>query len=361
MTIHVMDVNFSLIGEIVHYSSLRLNRLWAGVGSFTLQLPVREALRAGVAVGCVLVPTTHPERSMIVRSITRTDGAQNMEVSGQTLSGYLTQRITLPSASSDLSFGYDRIIADAESVMKHYVAGNVTAPEDAKRRMDFIQLEENQHRGKQAVPWSSRFDALDQTLKEIGLYADAGFDVIPDFTLRKFVFRYIAGRDLTGTEAAAVTFAVDMGSASSVAYKDDISKEKTTIYVGGKGEDEHRDILAVGTDAAGVGRHELFADAGSCEGADELRYEGERKLCDHVRLSTLSAQVVNTPAMQYGSDWDVGDLVNVLGAGVQMRSRITQVQEAYEAGRAIALTVTFGEPDGGITGMIGRIKNAKVR
>lgn len=361
MTLHVMDADFTLLGEIVNYSSLRITRIWAGVGTFSLRVSVREGQGAGIAVGRILVPVEAPERSMLVRAITVTDGKQEMDVSGQTLSGYLTQRITLPPSASDTTFGYDRIIADAESVMKHYVANNVSSPEDVKRQMDCIVLEENMHRGQSAVPWSTRFEALDQVLKEIGTYADAGFDVIPDFAQRKFLFRYLPGRDLTGTDGSAVTFAVEIGSADSVAYKDDITKERTTAYIGGKGDDENRDIISVGTNVTGIERREMFSDAGSAEGADELYYEGGRKLADNVRAQSLTANVQNIPAMRYGVHWDLGDKVNVVSARAQMQARITQIQEAYEVGRAVVLTVTFGSPPRGIAEAVQALRNVKVR
>ena len=71
---------------------------------------------------------------------------------GYTLSGLLRRRVCVPPDGGSGSFGYDRIIADAESVMRHYVQGNVIAPESDARAMPCVALEaENGHRGRESV------------------------------------------------------------------------------------------------------------------------------------------------------------------------------------------------------------------
>lgn len=361
MTLHVMDVDFTLQGEIVNPSSVSITREFAGNGAFSICVPEKEAQRAGVRTGRVIFPVENPQRAGMIECVTREAGSERVTISGVMLSGLLKRRIALPGADSDATFGYDRIIADAESVMKHYVENNVTAPTDEKRVMPCVVMEENQHRGKAGVPWSARFEALDQLLAQIGAYADAGYEIVPDFLQKKFVFRYLPGRDKSGTSGQRVTFSLGMGNAQTVTYGVDVSREKTTAYVGGAGEDENRAMYAVGTEKEGLARSEMFVDAGSAQGTDELSYEGSRALEEHASGVFLRCAVLDAGPLRYGRDWDVGDLVNVEGAGAKMRSRITRVTETMEAGRPRALTVTLGSAPKGVVQVIRELKSARVR
>lgn len=361
MTLHVMEPDFTLRGEIVNASSICMTREFAGNGAFSVCLHAQEAEASQVQIGCVIFPVAHPERAGIVESMTREDGTDTVILSGVMLAGLLKRRIALPGAGSENTYGYDRIIADAESVMKHYIEKNVTAPEDENRRMTCVTLEENAHRGPAGVPWSARFEALDQLMAQIGSYTDAGYAIEPDFARKKFVFRYLPGRDLTGTDAKRVTFSVGMGNVERVSACADAKNERTTAYVGGAGEDESREMYAVGAQECDLARREMFVDAGSASGADELAYEGKRQLASQARVLSLRCQVLDAGPLRYGRDWDVGDLVCVEGAGMHAARRITQVSETIEADRARSLTVTFGAAQKGMTQLMREMKNAKVR
>lgn len=361
MILHVMDTDFTLRGEAARYTSLNITRERAGAGAFEVRMSAREAEAAGIALERIIFPVEYPERAAIIESVTRTEGTDEVAASGVMLAGLTRRRIALPGAAAEGTYGYDRIIADAESVMKHYAAGNMTAPEDAKRRMECVILEENAHRGMQAVPWSARYETLEQVLTEIAAYTDAGYDIVPNFNRKKLVFRYVPGRELAGTQGKRVTFSLGMGNAAKVAHRQDATREKTTAYVGGAGEDEKRDIYATGTQHSGIARREMFVDAGSAQGADELKYEGGRKLLENAAVSTLTCEAIDAGPLRYGTDWDIGDRVSVEGAGAAMYARITKVTESYDTGRPRTLTVTFGEPQKGIVQIIQSLRNARVR
>lgn len=361
MTLHVMDVDFTLQGEIVNPSSVSITREFAGNGAFCICVQEREAQRAGVRTGRVIFPVENPQHAGIIECITREEGSERVTISGVMLSGLLKRRIALPDTDSDATFGYDRIIADAESVMKHYVEKNITAPVDEKRAMPCMVLEENRHRGRSGIPWSARFEPLDQLLAQIGAYADAGYEIVPDFLQKKFVFRYLPGRDRSGTSGQRVTFSLGMGNTQTVTYCVDVSREKTTAYVGGAGEDENRAIYAVGMEKKGLERSEVFVDAGSAQGTDELSYEGGRALEEYGPDIFLRCAVLDAGPLRFGRDWDVGDLVNVEGAGAKTNSRITRVTETMEDGRSRALTVTLGSAPKGVVQVIRELKSARVR
>lgn len=352
--IHILTTDLTMLGEIAGYKSLRIRRKFREVGDFEMVLPLSHAMADRLARDLILCPVGEPGKAMIIEEIVKSEGTDSLSVKGYTLSGLLRRRICVPTAESESTYGYDRIISDAESVMRHYVENNVVSPESSARRMDCVALEtENQHRGMENVPWSARFEQLDELLASVGSYCDAGYAIVPDFALKKLVFTYLPGRDRTGTDGHRVIFGTHMGNVSSTTLSESAQQARNAAIVGGAGEDENRMLLSVSPGGeTGIARREMFVDAGSRDDADELTAEGEHKLADKAVSQSIKADVIDTPGCRYGTSWDLGDMVIVVARGAQMAARITQVQESHEAGRAVRLEVTFGDPPGGIDKII---------
>ena len=348
--IHILTADLYMVGEIAAYKSLRIRRKFREVGDFELVLPLSHPMAERLERDQILCPVGAPHKAMLVEEITKSEGADSVSVKGYTLSGLLRRRVCVPPAASEATFGYDRITADAETLMRHYVENNVIAPESEARRMPCAALEaENGHRGRQNVPWSARFEQLDELLASIGAYCDAGFAIVPDFARGKLVFTFLPGRDRAGTDGSRVIFGVHMGNVSGTSVSENGQQAKNTAIVGGAGEDENRMILSVSPGGeTGMSRREMFVDAGSRDDYDELLAEGEHKLAEKPVAQVIRADVIDTGACRYGETWELGDLVIVVAHGAQMTARITQVQESHEAGRPVQLEVTFGDPPGGI-------------
>jgi len=349
--IHILNMNLELLGEVASYKSLRLRRKFREVGDFEMVLPLTHPMAKRLCRDMILCPVGEVHKAMLIEEVTRNEGTDQIHVKGYTLSGLLRRRVCVPPDGGAGSYGYVRIISDAESVMRHYVENNIINPESSARKISCITLEAtNGHRGKTNVPWSARFEQLDAVLTAIAAYCDAGYTVVPDFAVKKLVFTFLPGRDLTGTsDGKRVTFGVHMGNVAGTTVTENAQQMKNAAIVGGTGEDENRLILSVSPEEAqGIARREMFVDAGSLQTAEELAQEGERRLAEKGLASAIRAEVIKTPSCRYGQHWELGDLVTVAARGALMRARITQVQESHEAGRAVRLEVTFGDPAGGI-------------
>ena len=350
--LHIVDTNLNLLGEVTNYKSLRIKRLFRGVGDFQMELSLDHPMLPRMQRDRILYPVGFPERAMLIEDISMEEGKDKAVVKGYTLSGIYKRRICVPPSSSADSYGYDRIIANAETVMQHYIKNNVTDPESVIRKIDCLMLEENRDRGMQDIAWSVRFEELDTVLAQIGAYADCGFDVVPDFQRKKLVARFLTGRDLTGTDGLRrVTFASSMGNVMSATYTESGRRYKNAAVVAGAGEDENRLILNVG-DAQGMERREVYVDGGSEEDPAQLRYKAEHNLAEKTLEQAIKAQTKDTPSCRYGVHWDLGDVVNVWQGDRMMRARITQIQESHEANKAAKLTVAFGDPPAGIERVI---------
>lgn len=346
-SIHVMDTSFRLKREIADYSSLRLKRSFRGVGEFEMHIPVKYADM--IARDDVLFPPEAPHKAMIVEGIRI--GTDDMTVTGYTLKGIVKRRVCVPGASSEGTYGYDRIIGSAETVLKHYANANCVSPESTARVIGCLAIEPDEGRGKENVPWSARFENLADVLESISTYADCGWTIEPDFAAKKMVFRYAPGRDLVSGNKNRVTFSAKFGNVSDAVYTVDAKNAINTAYIGGAGEDENRSILGVG-DVQDLARREMWTEAGSISDPEELEYEALHRIAQKPMTETITANVIAGGTARYGQDWDIGDLVTVSAGGRMMHTRITQVQESHEANRALALSVTFGEPQQGIIDVV---------
>ena len=341
-SLHVMDANFTLKREIADFKSLRIKRSFRGIGEFELHIPVKYA--GLIARDDIIFPPEAAHKAMIVEGIRI--ATNDMTVTGYTLKGIMRRRICVPGESSEGTYGYDRIIANAETVLKHYVDANCVNPESTARAMKCLAIEPDLGRGKENVPWSARFENLSDVLESICTYADCGYAVMPDFMQKKLEFRYEPGRDLVSGKNR-VTFGLNFGNVSDTVYTEDAKTHINTAYIGGAGQDENRAILGVG-EAEDLERREMWTEAGSISDPEELEYEARHRIADKPLTQTISGSVIAGGSARYGSDWDLGDLVTVNASGRKMHTRITQVQETHEANRPLALSVTFGEPQQGI-------------
>ena len=258
------------------------------------------------------------------------------------------------------NFGWDTVIAPAETAMKHFVNNNLINPEEKKRKIPGLILEPDKGIGD-ALPWQARFDELDAVLYTIGEKTGMGFDVVADFTTKNFVFKTFLGEDLT-QGIRKVVFSVRNGNASAVTYREDETGSATTAYIGGAGSDENRLILSVGGETEGLDRREVFVDGGSVDDIDMLKLQGENKLEEKKQTQTLTAQVLDSGICRYERDYNVGDKVLVADEeGRITASQILSVKETYELDRPRELEVTFGSSPVTFGKLFAGLRNTTIR
>ena len=359
--IRIMTPDFEPRGEIAVYNSLQLTHRHFGVGEFELHVHPNIANSSQLEPDNILFMIDNPYQGWIIESVNRKRGSDALVITGYSLKGLAKRRISVPPLVGS-NFGWDRIINDAETVFKHYAAANMTAPAQPGRLMPRVALAANLHRGLPSLAWQTRFEALDEVFRQIGEYADMGWDILPDFTNKLFVFDVVPGRELQEGNPGntRVTISVEMGVATVTEYSKNQTGWKNVAYTGGAGEDEGRLIQAVG-DASGLQRREMWVDAGSIDNAPELIAMGHRKLAESSIKESISAVMLDSGAFRYGRDWNLGDKVTVRSGDRQMDARFTEVREVLEQGRPRQITAVFGSAPITVTDVIRSTRNSVVR
>lgn len=159
------------------------------------------------------------------------------------------------------------------------------------------------------------------------------------------MFDAYSGRDLTAGQIVSppVNFSPEFGNIHVQEFIDSLIDFGNYAFVAGQGEGAEREIVTVGGETSGLDKHVIFVDARDVENAADLFSRGEAKLAERQRVLSLQSEVLIVGPFAYQQDWEVGDLVTVQNKnwGLTMDSRVTEVEEIYEAG-VFRLNVTFG-------------------
>ena len=98
----------------------------------------------------------------------------------------------------------------------------------------------------------------------------------------------------------------------------------------------------------GFDRFETFFDCGDLlstetETAISLEQEGQHRLDEYKEIKSLTAEISQAGSFLYGKQWDLGDLVTVIGKRFNLRQnlRVTEIKESYEP-KEFRLSVTLG-------------------
>lgn len=377
--ITVIDRGFALQAQIDIYTSFLLNRKWQGVGDWQLVLPVSAKGADKLKKGNIILLGSDGHRSGYIEGITVSEGenAATLTVTGKTLHGLASQRITLPD-NDEYNYGYDNVpkltgenispaAVPAETALKTYVKRHMAEPDDPKRKFSALEIAEDLKRGKETL-WSSRLEILSDVLRSICEYCEAGWEIYADLKRKKLVFDIVEGidRSYSQSENSRVIFSRDFDNILSSTYTDSLEGYRNLAYAGGAGEGADRTVLKItaeDSEPEGWERREVFLDCGSLEVVEtdtamSLSDEALHKMKEYTKTEALTAAAADTASFAYLKKWDLGDKVTVVSkaAGVRLDTRITEVSERYESG-GIGLDVTFGSPKADLGWVIKSIKN----
>lgn len=381
--ITVIDREFALQAQIDIYTSFLLNRKWQSVGDWQLVLPASAQGADKLKKGNIILLGSGGRRSGYIEGITVSEGenAATLTVTGKTLQGLASQRITLPD-NDEYNYGYDNVpkltgenispaAVPAETALKTYVKRHMAEPDDPKRKFSALEIAEDLKRGKETL-WSSRFEILSDVLRSICEYCEAGWEIYADLKRKKLVFDIMEGvdRSYSQSENSRVIFSHDFDNILSSSYTDSIEGCRNLGYAGGAGEGAERIILKVTAEEnepEGWERREVFLDCGSLEivetdTAMSLSDEALHKMKEYTKTEALNASVADAASFAYLKKWDVGDKVTVVSkaAGVRLDTRITEVSERYESGGS-GIDVTFGAPKANLGRVIQHMTNTDRR
>lgn len=211
--------------------------------------------------------------------------------------------------------------AKAETIMKALVTANITSAatvangrlRDGTHWPSTVISVEADAAGGNATDWYCAQENLLETLKKLALIAGGDFDLVKT-AANAFEFRFYAGQ-IGADRTASVIFSLGHGNMGSPVYTYNRLEEATVAIVGGQGEEAAREFaVRTGSGYAAGNDIEIFAPAtevtlGNTAG---LNAAGDVALSGAMARESFKFNVLQTPAMRYGSEYFLGDLVTAV-------------------------------------------------
>lgn len=349
LTVRVRDASLDIVGELDAFESLVWTDRLHGVGGWALAcdpssvgpllepgagLVVVDELDQVVMSGPTGVgPTGLPTYA---RDIGWADGAptDTLVVYGTDDMVHLSDRLAHPSpAQWDPPFdaqAYDVRTGAASTVLLELIDVNAGPHAATPRRVAGLALSVDPVAGA-TVTARARWQNLLGLLGELG--AAGGVVCTVRHSSGTLLASVRSARDLS----SAVAFSASFGNIDAASYAVEAATA-TTVYVGGQGEGEAREVAVLSSPGR---RIEAFVDRRDVDDSAELAAAAAAALVESAGRTSLQITPTETATCAYRRHYDLGDVVAVDIDGVRFAEQVTSVQSTLAAG-AVTRQVTVG-------------------
>lgn len=143
----------------------------------------------------------------------------------------------------------------------------------------------------------------------------------------------------------SVFFTVSHDALKDGTFNDSNESYANTIYVGGKGQGDERDIYEGETGSPeGLDRFEAWDDQSSMTSEAEYSAEANAMLTQYGQTLTVSGNVLAKNPYMYKQEYDVGDLIKIGFSGQEATVQILSVTESWSGRGNYEISFEFGKP-----------------
>ena len=335
MELYIYNQNRELVGIVESFEYLRWTRRYSQCGSFELKAISTPENATLLQEGNIIWKSDDEEAGIIeYLKLSQTD-REFITVSGRFATSLLARRIV---------WGTEKLSGDLSVCVEQLLNHNLINPSDSARQITGISFSSP----NLGVPVSTQISYRNLMDAVTGLCdaSDVGI---------KTVFNEAAGTFTAKLYNGAVSQAVfskEYENLTEQVYTESETDYANTALIGGEGEGADRTFIAI-TSGSGENRREVFVDAKDLRtedfGAgytDALTFRGQSELNELAMRYTFDTTVNPHGNLAYKTDFDLGQTVKVVSKawGVSMTTRITEVEENYDAdGQSIS--VVFGKAE----------------
>lgn len=335
MEVWVLNTNFESIGLVDEYNSLLWIERYNEPGEFELITVANEKM-FNMLQKDYYIWNKSSEMVCIIETIEITidvEKGYELKVSGRSLESILDRRIIWEQS---------RFVSFLPYAVRRMLNENVITPSDTERTIsDFIYQETSDEIvNKKRVSRQYTGDNLLEVIQELCDEAKVGFKVRLNDN-NQFVFSLYRGTDRSYAQETEswVIFSPDFDNIINSVELDSNQLYKNIALVAGEGEGAERRKLVVGDDRYDLDRREIFVDARDLQSETSngsvipddvynasLKSRGEKELSDYVVLKAFEGQLETTQMFQYGRDFFMGDIVQLVNKfKVESRVRVTEI------------------------------------
>ena len=307
-TIYLLDTNRNRIAQVERYKRAAFVKRFNELGAWSIELDVDSPEYALLQwqYGVEVLRDDLPFMEGYYFGFDGSGiepGVDSMTIFGPDLMMFLSTRVAVPDpAGPPYGVEFDVRTGAAGDVIKEYVTYNAGPLARATRKWSPLSVAAANGVGG-SVTGRARFENLLDLCQKLAL--DGG-DI-------QF---YFSGTELeckTQTDkTTSVIFSRELDNVSNISRRVE-APVSNYIYAGGQGEGILREISETqdSQSALDYGRIEEFYDYRQGTGA-ELYTAALGRLQEKKAKSAIEVITVNTPSVQYGRDYDIGDIVKIV-------------------------------------------------
>lgn len=355
LIVEVRDENYNRVGQLLFkdLTDLSIVARFNSVGSWKLTLPSTHPLVNYLKTPGYGLVVTGPQGVILsgptvsAKNIADFDSPKGVwEIEGKDDSIILSEHLAYPTPSTAdpeaQIVAYDTVTDKAETAIKHYVDVNIGPSAPVERKIPNLVIETDSLLGS-TLTISARFNQLEKLISSIASIDSLGYTIEQEDN--DLVFKVYQPIDRSNV----IRMDIDNNqlSATEYLYK---QPEATRIIVGGAGTAEQRTFIEVNNTESLAGeaewkrRIEVFYDARSSQGMDELILAGEEELAVKGKtIKSLSVTPNDYTTMEYGKDWGLGDIVSVTIDNEEIIQIVTEVGILVND-NGVTVKATVGQP-----------------
>lgn len=335
MQLYIYNPNRELTGIVESFEYLRWTRRYSQCGSFELKAIATQENTALLKEGNIIWKNDDEEAGIIEHlELSQTD-QEIITASGRFATSFLARRILWQT---------EILSGDLSVCVLQLINNNLINPTDTARQITGISFSSP----NLGIPVSTQisYRNLMDSVTELCAASDIGIKTV--FTPATGIFTVML---YNGSNSQAV-FSKEYENLTEQIYTESVADYANTALIGGEGEGADRTFVAI-TSGSGETRREIFVDAKDLRAEDfgtdyinTLTFRGQSKLNEQAIRYTFDTSVNPHGNLTYKIDFDLGQTVKVISKawGVSMTTRITEIEETYDAdGQSIS--VVFGKAE----------------
>ena len=335
MQLYIYNPNRELTGIVESFEYLRWSRRYSQCGSFELKAIATQENTALLKEGNIIWKNDDEEAGIIEHLELSQSEHEIITASGRFATSFLARRILWQT---------EILSGDISVCALQLINNNLINPTDTARQITGISFSSP----NLGIPVSTQisYRNLMDSVTELCAASDIGIKTV--FTPATGIFTVTL---YNGSNSQAV-FSKEYENLTEQIYTESVADYANTALIGGEGEGTDRTFVAI-TSGSGETRREIFVDAKDLRAEDfgtdyvnTLTFRGQSKLNEQAIRYAFDTSVNPHGNLTYKIDFDLGQTVKVISKawGVSMTTRITEIEETYDAdGQSIS--VVFGKAE----------------
>ena len=344
LRLYKYENGFEQIAIIDDYEDASFERNLYSAGQFTItinrNIPNAMYFEKGIFVQFGNDPYDFGEINDVTKNVDeRGKGGETITITGYD-SRYILKRRIIKNMNDN---GKWSMTSTGEICLRSIIRDQCGANAEAKRRLPiFNTIPSGQNSVGQMYSVSEEYNNLYDVCVEIATQSETGWRF--KFDSGSLTMECYSGRNLTNE----VNFGTEFNSMRDGQLVDSFDSFTNAVYVGGKGQNDDRDIYegenAIdGNPPSGLDRFECWDDQSEMTVQSEYEAEAMSMLNQYGQTLTLNGNGLAKCPYIYKEQYDVGDTVSMEMDGKKFHTKILAVTEHWTKGN-YDLNFSFGKP-----------------